>query len=255
MKITEKSQYAFNIRFSRPRTQTIHTPNGPLEITKFEGIRNIERLKGYLKGKYLRRLASKVLDLPPLIHKDIILNTQKVKAKELKKAYESHEEGEKSEHIMTLKSENALSKAKDTAEYTLDLVEQGEPVVVYTDHVAPCMEIAERLKHKKVRVGVIHGGTPTDRRSTLVESFQAGNLDVLVCTIGAASTGFTLTRARNLVFNDFSWSYVDIYQALHRIHRIGQKGICIIHYMLSSEMDQWIKKKVMAKEELLGKVL
>lgn len=253
-KVTEKSQYAFNMRFSRPVTQTIHGPNGPIDITKFEGIRNLERLKGYLKGKYLRRLTKSVIDLPPLIDKDILLE-KRTKAKELKKAYEASEEGDKSEHIMTVKAENALSKAKDTAEYVSDLVEQGEAVVVFTDHIKPCEEITDHLAGKKIKVGMIDGGTPSKKRSDLVEQFQGEVLDVLVCTIGAASTGFTLTRARNLVFNDYSWGAVDMAQAKKRIHRIGQDEKCVIHYMLSSDVDKWIKQKVLDKEKMLGRVL
>jgi SWI/SNF-related matrix-associated actin-dependent regulator 1 of chromatin subfamily A len=177
------------------------------------------------------------------------------KPKELKKAYEDHEEGKKEVHIMTVKAENALIKVRDTVEYVLDLAVQGEKVVIYTDHREPCKEIAEKLTSKKLRVGMIRGGVPPFTRQKAVDDFQNGLLDALVCTISAASTGITLTKAKNLVFNDYSWSYVDMIQAMKRIHRIGQGETCVVHYMLSSDIDQMIKKKVLKKEEILGKVL
>ncbi len=255
LKITEKSQYAFNIRFAYPVTNTVYTPNGPLEVTKFEGIRNLDRLKKYLKGKYLRRLTKHVIELPPIIDKDILINAKK-KDTALRKAFEEFEEGAKDEHIMTMKAHNALMKVSATIEYALDLVlEHKEPTIVFTDHVEPCMKISEGLAAKNLKVAALHGDIPTDTRSALVDQFQKGKLDALVCTVGAASSGFTITRARNMVFNDLPWGYVDVMQARKRIHRIGQDKTCIIHYILISDADQWIKKKIMKKEKILEKAL
>jgi SWI/SNF-related matrix-associated actin-dependent regulator 1 of chromatin subfamily A len=254
LKITEKSQYAFNLRFSYPRTQTVYTPSGPLEVTKFEGIRNLDRLKSYLRGKYLRRLTKNVIDLPEIIDKEILISVKK--DKELLKAFTDFEQGAKDEHIMSMKASNAAMKTKATIEYVTDLVvEHKEPVIVFTDHVHPCKAIAEGLEARKIKVDIIHGSIPTAKRSYTVDRFQSGSLDVIVCTIGAASTGFTLTRARNMVFNDYSWSYVDMAQARKRIHRIGQGNSCVVHYILISDADQFIRSKVMEKERILNKAL
>jgi len=254
IRITEKSQYAFNIRFSYPRTQIVYTPHGSMEVTKFEGIRNLPRLKSYLKGKYLRRLTKNVLDLPEIIDKDIVISVKK--DKKLLEAFQEFEAGCKDEHVMRMKASNALMKVKATVDYVFDLVtEHKEPTIVFTDHVASSKAITTELLVKKLRVGLIYGGIPTNERGYLVDQFQNSELDVLVCTIGAASTRFTLTRSRNMVFNDYSWSFTDMAQAKKRIHRISQDKTCIVHYILISDADQWIKKKVMEKEKILTQVL
>jgi SWI/SNF-related matrix-associated actin-dependent regulator 1 of chromatin subfamily A len=69
------------------------------------------------------------------------------------------------------------------------------------------------------------------------------------------SVGVTLTRARNVVFNDLSWTHADNQQARARIHRIGQKNICIAHYIIGSETDAYIKRAVEAKAKTSQKVL
>jgi len=253
-KVTEKSQYAFSIRFSNPHTRTIYTPNGgTVEVTEFKGIRNKERLKGYLKGKYLRRKASKVLDLPEIVDKEIILGNTKWD-KLLTSAYEEAEAGNKSDHIMKVKIDSALSKVGATINYVTDLVSSDEQVVLFTAHRDPAKELFDGLKGK-LRVEVLTGETDTDLRNLSVKKFQAGELDVLVLTIGACSTGITLTKARHLVYNDISWSYTDMIQSRGRIHRISQNSTCFIHYILNSTIDKWLKRKVMEKAKNLKEIL
>jgi len=256
LKVTEKSQYAFNIRFSHPVSRTIYTPNGAIEITEFKGIRNLDLLKQYLKGKYLRRLTKSVIDLPPLIEKEIFISQKKTKQHmELVKAFLAHEEGEKSDHIMSVKIANAVEKTGFTVAYALDMVEQGEPLVIFTDHLEPCRVIFEALEAKGITVGKVSGKENPAKRGEAVDAFQEGKLDVLVCTIPAASMGLTITRAKNMIFNDIPWGWVDLQQAIKRIHRIGQDVRCVIHFIFGSDIDKWLLGKVRDKEALLKQVL
>ena len=256
IKVLEKSQYAFNIRFSHPVSRTIHTPNGAMQITEFRGIRNLDRLKAYLKGKYLRRLTNAVIDLPPLIEKEVFISQRKTKQHlKLVEAFMAHEDGEKSEHIMSVKIDNAVEKTGFTLAYVLDMLEQGEPVIVFTDHLEPCRILYEALKSKQIKVGAISGKVNPTKRIEMVDAFQDGKLDVLVCTIPAASVGLTITRAKNMVFNDIPWGWVDLQQAIKRIHRIGQDARCVIHFIFGSDIDKWLLGKVRDKEALLKQVL
>jgi SNF2 family DNA or RNA helicase len=257
VKIPEKSQWAFSTKFSYPRKRTIYNRHGdPVEITKFEGQRNLALLKTYLKGKYLRRLSSKVLDLPDMVHKEvpIKIGTKKMQAS-LSKVYSIWESGEAGEHIMSIKADNAIEKAPYTAQYAMELLEMGETSVIFTDHVKSCLAIHELLENKGVKVELIHGAVSNDVRDELISAFQRREIDILVCTIGAASTGFTLTATRNMIFNDISWNFVDVDQARKRIHRVSQDRTCIIHYLTSGDMDAMITDRVLEKEANLKKVL
>ena len=258
LKVKEKSQYAFNMRFSNPRTRTIYVGRGKnkrhVEITEYHGIRNLEKLREYLSGKYLRRLAKSVLDLPELIDKDVLLKDRVSKHdRALRHAFDNRSlfnDG----HVSTLKAGNALEKAILTGKYVADLVEQGESVVVFTDHIKSAEEISKFLEDKAIKSYCITGQLAASSREDLVCSFQQGDVSVLVATVGAAGTGFTLTAARHLVFNDLPWVPADIDQARKRIHRVGQSKGCVIHYMLSSPIDLYIKEKLTEKKKTLRKV-
>lgn len=259
--VTEKSQYAFNLKFSHPSSRTIYTPQGKaIEVTEFKGIRNKDKLKEYLQHKYLRRKADKVLDLPEIIDKEIEVNEKpKAHHKDLVTAYESYVEGNgEREHVMAIKIRNALEKVAATVSYTLDLMDTGEKLIVFTDHLEPAKQIEDILNTKKSNgrvIARIDGSVPGIKREGIVEDFQAGKIDVLVLTIQSCKEGLTLTRARNIIFNDISWSYVDLQQARKRIHRVGQDRNCVIHYILVSETDTWLKRKVMEKKRNLEEIL
>lgn len=252
LKLTEKSQYAFNVKFSHPSTRNIYVNGRHIEINEYHGIRNVEKLKEYLKGKYLRRVASKVLELPEIVDKDVLLRERpSVLDKNLLKEFED----EDPIHISTLKAESALSKAPSTAGYCADIVEQGDAVVVFTDHVKAAEKISQLLLQKGIKNYCMTGETRASIRDEFILGFQHSIVKVLVLTIGVGSTGLTLTAARNLVFNDLPWVPADIDQARKRIHRVGQTGSCIVHYILSSPIDLYIKEKLLEKRKNLKEIL
>ena len=143
------------------------------------------------------------------------------------------------------KKASALLKAKHTCSYIEEILSEVEtPVVVYTDHVDSCLAIAN---HFKVRP--IHGGVSVEDRAEIAKNFR-----VLVATIGSFSVGVTLTQAKNLVFNDLSWIPADNYQALKRIHRIGQNETCVIHYVLGGRVDKFILNMIRDKMKVIEAV-
>lgn len=253
-RLQERSFYAFAARFSYPRKRTIYVRGEPVEIDEFEGIRNKPLLKDYLRFKYLRRKTSKVIGLPPLIQKDVLLSEKTTRKDEsVKKAFMESLSGT---HISTGKAENALAKVPKTVEYVKGIMESNGACVIFTDHVEACEDISKELKKSGIKNYCITGKIRTDLRSEVIFQFQNDPIkSVLVCTIGSASTGYTLTRAKHLVFNDLPWVPADLYQARKRIHRVGQDQTCFIHYILSSPADLYIKEILEEKIENLKGVL
>jgi SWI/SNF-related matrix-associated actin-dependent regulator of chromatin subfamily A3 len=82
-----------------------------------------------------------------------------------------------------------------------------------------------------------------------------GQLDVLLCSIGAASTGFNLTASNILVFNDPSWVSTDMEQAKKRIHRIGTTKPCRIVNVVGSPTDEYIYNMLAKKDKVINKVI
>jgi SNF2 family DNA or RNA helicase len=95
----------------------------------------------------------------------------------------------------------------------------------------------------------------TDKsRDVLAQAFQAGELDVLVGTLGAMSVGLTLTRAAIALICDKSWSPATNAQAYKRIHRMGQKNKCLIYLFSRGPIDENINKNLAEKERVCGVV-
>lgn len=128
-----------------------------------------------------------------------------------------------------------------------------KPVVVFSDHVKP-VEMME-LELSRYRVRKITGEVSSDKRQDAVDLLNNGQLDVLICTIGSASTGFNLTASSLLIFNDPSWVSTDMEQAKKRIHRIGAKKPCRIINVIGSKTDEHIYQMLAKKDKVINKVI
>ena len=70
----------------------------------------------------------------------------------------------------------------------------------------------------------ITGETPAQDRAEIVERFQNGSIDVLLCSTLAAKEGLTLTAADTVLFVEREWVPAYEEQAEDRVNRIGQEG-------------------------------
>jgi SNF2 family DNA or RNA helicase len=142
----------------------------------------------------------------------------------------------------------ALSRAKIPA--LLELVESyeeaEEPLVVFSDHLAPVEEVGNRKGW-----AVITGDTPPARRADIVATFQAGDLKGLALTITAGGLGISLTRAAHAVFCDLNWVPANNVQSEDRLCRIGQSRGCVYTVIEADhELDRRINEVLTEKMEL-----
>jgi SWI/SNF-related matrix-associated actin-dependent regulator of chromatin subfamily A-like protein 1 len=232
--VTYPSEIDFADKFSYREQYTIEIRNKLVTIMKWHGIRNIDELKTWLTGKYLRIKSEDVLDLPPLTYKSMLISD--VPDQELLGAFEKFfNEADNSSVAPNIKAMAALKKAPFTVKYAKDLLEEVGSVLIYSDHVEASEEIARAFN-----VPAINGKMPAHRRIQLAKDFQAGVGNVLVATIKSLSEGVDLTRASHIIFNDLSWVPGDMKQVSYRIQRIGQKSHCTIHRILGSPQDEYI---------------
>lgn len=245
------NQFKFNHKFCR---STAFKVNGKI-IRKWHGIQNKKMLKQLLKSKYVRRRTEEAIDLPDLIHKDVHFDIDGF-PEDILNLWEIHIAQGKAKHIMSRKADSAYLKAQYTAEYVKGIIEDGHgPVVVFTDHLNSIQKIAVELKGHGLNGVTIQGSTNSERRQEHVDKFQSGELDYILLTIGAGSTGITLTKAKHMVFNDLSWVPAKNAQAEKRIHRIGQEHKCLIHRILGSPEDAMICAQLDEKMSVLKQAL
>ncbi len=228
-------------------------------VMKWTGIRNIKELKTYLADKYIRIRSSDVLDLPPITEKTTLISEYADKA--LLKAFHAYfkydedpddEKLEREDRTASVLPEHkamaALKKVPFTIKYVENLLEEVDCCLVYSDHVAPAMEIA-----KHFGVQAICGAMPSSKRSEMADAFQAGEGKILVATIGSMKEGKDLYRSQHVVFNDYSWIPGDMKQVIYRIQRIGQTAPCTVHRIYGSPQDEQISNVISEKQETIDK--
>jgi len=242
----------FNDYFSYRVERDIKSKYGRrVKLVSWRGVRRLEELKNLLKGKFIRRKACNVLELPPLIHKEILMGTSMETDDTLLREFNDNVDKLSSK----TKSDSAYIKAPMTAKYVSELLEEGlDSVIVFTDHLNPIPIIYNTL-NKKYKCKVITGSISPDIRDEIVTSLQNGDIQVLIATLGAASVGFNMTKSSNIVINDLSWRPAVNNQAIKRIHRIGQKNKCIIHYILGSTVDKRITNLLQEKARNINHIL
>jgi len=242
------SYYKFCMRFCNVSEKKF----GGRSVMQFTGMKHLEELKEYLKPWTIRRKASEVLELPDMDNQMITANYKD--DPDLAMAW-SQFTGDDGGKDIVAKKNSAIAKAHFTAEYVHSALESGNgPVVVFSDHRDPVSNIHRELS-EKWRVASIMGGDSMAARTSLVDKFQKGELDVIVATVGSASVGITLTRSNLIVFNDIPWVPASLDQARKRIHRISQDRSSRCVYIVGSKIDSQIIQTIKAKMKVINQVL
>ena len=226
--------------------------------TQIVAVRNLSSLKKRMKGLYLGRRTSSVIDLPPLRHERFAVHvdptaeaTDASAALAAQLAVADTDE----ERLAVLLEHGGMSKfrrwcGQAKAEPVASMIQDelvarpDQPKVVFYQHTAVADTIAARFED----CARISGDTPAAERERIVKAFQAGELDVLLCQLQAASTGITLTHGRDVIFAEQSWSPGEMLQAAKRCHRIGQKNPVRIRYVYAEGTVDDLVTAVLARK-------
>lgn len=119
----------------------------------------------------------------------------------------------------------------------------GEQVVVFAPSRQLIKLAGARFVKEGYKVGFIMGGQSAKERTQNVDSFQAGQLDVICVVTQAGGVGITLHAAGTAVFLARPWSLVDALQAEDRLHRIGadHEFIQIIDIVAANTIDSRVR--------------
>ena len=163
--------------------------------------------------------------------------------------------------LTDLRHEVGRLKVESAVEYLREYREQtGKPLVVFAHHKDVLGGIKEALQQDKNmawRIGAIVGEMPAHARQQTVESFQAGNLDVVLCSTVAAKEGITLTAADTTVFVEREWVPGWEEQAEDRVNRIGQESqsVSAVYLTARDTIDEMFNTVVEAKRAIVKAVL
>jgi superfamily II DNA/RNA helicase len=154
------------------------------------------------------------------------------------------------------------------AEEVLELLAErpGKPTVIFTESRQLAVITGEGYcKPAGLRTGYIIGDGPLAEGSRITKKtveqaeadFQAGKLDVVICTVGAGGTGITLTAADTAIMMQRPYQFDLAVQPEDRVHRIGSTGakIEIVDVVTLDTVDQHRRDSLKAKAGQWGELV
>lgn len=153
----------------------------------------------------------------------------------------------RSSHVMAARKLLATAKIKHALQWVEECEAAGEPVIVFSAHRGPVLEIARRDGWRSIT-----GDVSPEDRTLIAAEFQAGKLKGIAATIDAGGVAITLTRACMALFVDLEWTPAANSQAEDRILRLGQeRAVTIYRAVAEHELDEKVAALLKGKQETL----
>ena len=232
------------------------------------GASNIPELAEKLKssGFMLRRLKDEVLkDLPEKQYQVLPVHVDNMKFYESKdftfaKGEVKHLKfsdicGGDLGQIAKLRHQLAIDKFPTIKKHLTDLFEIKEKVVVFAHHRDMISMLNDAFQ--EMQPAIVRGGISAEKKHEEVQRFQTDpKCRLFIGNIQAAGTGITLTAADIAVFAEIDWVPGNIFQAVDRIHRIGQdRGVLIQFFVVENSLEEYMLQTVVFKKDTIEKLI
>lgn len=238
-------------------------------------------LKQLIASRSYRVLKNEVVDLPPKVYADRVVEMKG----DQHKAYEQmkHDLRVQIEGMPPTSAMNILTVLLRLTQITAGLVGEGdryhwldkdnaklaelddllldelagEQVVIFGQYQRELEKLWQRYAPPSVgsdewdQPAILYGPTSEHRRHELIEQFQKGDRRLLFAQQRTGGIGITLTAAKTAIYYTRSWSLEDYLQSQDRLHRIGQTGtVSILHLIAKGSVDEEIAKALREKQNL-----
>lgn len=152
--------------------------------------------------------------------------------------------------IGVLRQVTAKGKIVAAIEWITDMLDSGQKLVVFGDHIA----IVDAIRDAFPDCAAVTGGSNKDERQANIDRFQAyPECRLIVCSIRAGGVGITLTAASNVLFLEFPWTPAAMEQAADRVHRIGQRDAVNIWSMVGENtIDETVVETLANKQAVIS---
>lgn len=227
------------------------------------GYRNLKELQIKLDLVSIRKTKEDVLELPPKIYIEEMLemgNNQRRVYENVKKAILA----DLNPDMLALDPMTVMLRARQATAFTSivsptvdesvklerlkELVEEADSKVVVFSNWTTVTNILE----KHFDNYAIVTGNVKDREAQIKKFKEDDNCKVIIGTIGALGTGFTLTEATTAIFFDQPWNYSNFEQCADRIYRIGTKdSVNIISLICKNTIDEFVNRTI-KKKRMMG---
>jgi len=263
--------YVFGAQYVAYKKITINTPKGKREIRKPLHVRPSKEteLRSKLDPYVLRRTKVECLDLPSKIYKriEVEMTVEQKRAYsivrgDLKKLFESNElnqdKARGSIHKLQQIAQGFMYDDKKQATFfdsckinaLNDLLEdlEGKKVLLFTWYKADIEAIKNAVKDRDI---LIYDGSDENRKE-IIRKFQNDDVPYIFLTnIERAKEGITLTAASDVIYFGNSYSYGSRVQSEDRVHRTGQKNVCVYYDIITKNtVDERVTKILLDKKEM-----
>ena len=236
------------------------------------GYKHLDQLQSRLSKYMLRRKKEDVLDLPPKIYINELLEMDTGQTKIYKEVEQTIQDNidkilllpnpltaltrlrqaTGNPDILTTQQVGNI-KYKRMQELVEEVVDNGGKVIIFSNW-AKVIEPASKLLEKYNPACIT--SQVQDKDKLIREFKESPKCKVILGTIGCLGTGFTLNEANTVIFLDEPWTSADKQQAEDRCHRIGTKGtVNIITLLCKDTIDEKVHKIVNSKQELSNEVV
>ena len=135
-----------------------------------------------------------------------------------------------------------------------EMIDSNESVIVFSNWETVISNFKKYLKVNKIDSAIVTGKIK-DRESEINKFLNNKDCSVMLGTIGALGTGYTLNKASNVIFLDEPWTSAIKIQAEDRCHRVGQKNNVVIYTLMCLDTIDANIHKVVARKGALGDAL
>ncbi|SFR92527.1 ATP-dependent RNA helicase RhlB [Dyella sp. OK004] len=132
----------------------------------------------------------------------------------------------------------------------LNLLERTKPSrsIVFVNTKAAAERITDRVKRQGYRVGALSGDVPQLKRQKLLQRFQEGQLDMLVCT-DVAARGLHISAVSHVFNYDLPQDAEDYVHRIGRTARLGAEGdaisfACDLYAMSLPDIETYIGQRI-----------
>jgi ATP-dependent RNA helicase RhlB len=194
--------------------------------------------------------------LPAREQRQVLLYSATLSHRVLELAYEHMHEAEKlvveTDHVTADKVRQIVyfPAKEEKMPLLLNLLEREKPSrsIVFVNTKAAAERITDRVKRHGYRVGALSGDVPQLKRQKLLQRFQEGQLDMLVCT-DVAARGLHIPHVSHVFNYDLPQDAEDYVHRIGRTARLGEEGdaisfACDLYAMSLPDIEAYIDQKI-----------
>jgi SNF2 family DNA or RNA helicase len=255
---------------SRYAQLTLQVNNGRNKV-RSRALQDIKR--EFLDTGFISLQAEDYIELPPLKHRKIMLQTSEERREIILDHYYQLMRQTKEWHFAKvlkmftlMRYSFAIAKVQTAIELANSLVGEGKQVIVFSNY----LEVLKAIKRSNENFALITGEITPENRNITLQKFKQNRVKALACSYKVGGVGLNLQDTSNelgateIILVDLPWTPAEFVQAIGRLYRQGQQFCVNVHYLSCAlqsmprefvNIDDFLERSVIQKTQNITTVL